>query len=71
MILKKKDNLFTLIRKGQPMSLKQQLYLTTQLSMPAIMAQISSIIMPYIDASMVGNLGADASASIGLVSTST
>lgn len=35
------------------------------------MAQISSIIMQYIDASMVGSLGADASASIGLVSTST
>lgn len=71
MISKKKDSLFTLIRKGQPMNLRQQLYLTVQLSMPAIMAQISSIIMQYIDASMVGSLGADASASIGLVSTST
>ena len=61
----------SLIRQGQPLSLKQQLHLTVQLSLPAIMAQLSSIIMQYIDASMVGNLGADASASIGLVSTST
>lgn len=35
------------------------------------MAQLSSIIMQYIDASMVGSLGAEASASIGLVSTTT
>lgn len=68
---KKKDSLLSLIRQGQPMSLKQQLQLTVQLSMPAIMAQVSSIIMQYIDASMVGSLGADVSASIGLVSTST
>lgn len=72
MILKRKENsLLALVRNGQPMSLKQQLYLTAQLSIPAIMAQISSTIMQYIDASMVGSLGANASASIGLVSTST
>lgn len=35
-----------------------------------MLAQISSIAVQYIDASMVGHLGADASASIGLVSTS-
>ena len=35
------------------------------------MAQLSSIIMQYIDATMVGSLGANASASIGLVSTTT
>ncbi len=35
------------------------------------MAQVSAIIMQYIDAAMVGSLGAAASASIGLVSTTT
>lgn len=35
------------------------------------MSQISAVIMEYIDAAMVGHLGADASAAIGLVSTST
>ncbi len=37
---------------------------------PAMLAQLSSILMQYIDASMVGRLGADDSAAIGLVSTS-
>ena len=36
-----------------------------------MLAQLSSIVMLYIDASMVGSLGAEASASIGLVSTTT
>lgn len=44
--------------------------LTAQLSWPAIMAQLSSILMQYIDAAMVGRLGADDSAAVGLVSTS-
>lgn len=35
-----------------------------------MMAQLSSIMMQYIDAAMVGHLGADDSASVGLVSTS-
>lgn len=65
------QNLLEKLRKGEKLSLKQQLLLTVQLSIPAIMAQISSIIMQYIDASMVGRLGADDSASIGLVSSST
>ena len=68
---KDKNGLLLLIRNGHPMTLRQQLYLTAQLSMPAIMAQLSSTLMQYIDASMVGSLGAGASASIGLVSTST
>ena len=42
-----------------------------RLSVPAIMAEISSIIMQYIDAAMVGSLGAHATAAIGLVSTTT
>lgn len=40
------------------------------LSLPAMLAQLSSILMQYIDATMVGRLGADDSAAIGLVSTS-
>lgn len=59
------------IREGQPMTLRQQMQLTLRLSLPAIMAQLSSIAMQYIDASMVGSLGAGASASIGLMSTTT
>ncbi len=42
-----------------------------KLSIPAILSEISSVAMQYIDAAMVGSLGANASASIGLVSTTT
>ena len=66
-----KNDLLELIRNGEPMTFAQQLNLTVQLSIPAIMAQLSSILMQFIDASMVGSLGAEASASIGLVSTTT
>lgn len=49
----------------------QQLTLVLRLSVPAILAEISSIAMQYIDAAMVGSLGASATAAIGLVSTTT
>lgn len=60
----------SLIRGKAPISIGQQIKLTAQLSWPAMMAQLSSIMMQYIDAAMVGRLGADDSASVGLVSTS-
>jgi len=60
----------SLIRSGAPLTVGQQLKLTAQLSWPAMMAQLSSIMMQYIDAAMVGRLGADDSAAVGLVSTS-
>ena len=50
---------------------RRQLERVISLSIPAILAEISSMAMQYIDAAMVGSLGAKASASIGLVSTST
>ena len=65
------DQLLSLIREGQQLTFIQQLKLTAYLSMPAIIAQLSSIAMQYVDASMVGRLGANAAAAIGLVSTTT
>lgn len=53
------------------MSLGQQVRLVIRLSIPAILAEISSIVMQYIDAAMVGSLGKDATASIGLVTSTT
>ena len=67
----KENRLLLLIRNGQQMTLRQQMWLTVQLSIPSIVAQVSAIAMQYIDAAMVGRLGADAAASIGLVSTTT
>lgn len=63
-------NLIAHIQSGAALSFGQKLRLTVQLSWPSIMAQLSSILMQYIDAAMVGHLGADDSAAVGLVSTS-
>ena len=51
--------------------LKPQVKEVWVLSLPAILTQITTIVMQYIDSAMVGSLGANASAAIGLVSTST
>ena len=66
-----KDELLGLIRNKNPMTDGQLLRLAILLATPAILAQISSVLMQYIDAAMVGHLGANPAASIGLVSTST
>lgn len=58
------------IQNGERIPLRRQMSLTAQLAVPAILAQLSSIIMQYIDASMVGRLGADGAASVGLMSSS-
>lgn len=58
------------IQNGESLTLRQQIALTAKLSVPAIIAQLSTIMMQYIDASMVGHLGADASASVGLMNSS-
>ena len=67
----RKDYLLSLIREGKPMSLGDQVLLAVMLAAPAILAQFSSVMMQYIDTAMVGRLGANPSASIGLVATST
>jgi putative MATE family efflux protein len=60
-----------ILRQTENPGLKQKLSVVWHLSVPAILAQITYIMMQYIDTAMVGSLGADASAAIGLVSTST
>ena len=66
----KKDYLERL-RGGEELGAGELIRMIFRLSVPAIMAQISVIVMQYIDASMVGRLGAEGSAAIGLVSSST
>lgn len=58
------------IRRGAPLNARARLRLTVSLALPAMLAQLSSIAMQYIDAAMVGRLGADDSASIGLMASS-
>lgn len=65
-----KDELLALVRKGaRNMSWQEKLRLTVLLSMPAMVAQISSVAMQIIDAAMLGHLGTKESATVGLVST--
>lgn len=65
------DILLAKIRDGQSLTGWEKLNLIIQLSIPSILAQITSVMMFFIDAAMVGHLGEQASASIGLVETST
>ena len=51
--------------------LKPEIKVVWILSLPAILTQITTIVMQYIDSAMVGALGANASATIGLVASST
>lgn len=51
--------------------LKSEINQVWKLSLPAILTQITTIAMQYIDSAMVGALGANASASIGLVASTT
>lgn len=57
--------------KSNQIELKSQISEVWRLSLPAILSQITTIVMQYIDAAMVGALGSDASAAIGLVASCT
>lgn len=65
-----KDQLLEMVRDStQVMTLRQKLALVAMLSMPAMIAQLSSVVMQIIDASMLGHLGTHEAAAVGLVST--
>jgi len=65
-----KDELLAMVRSGaQTMSLRQKLRLIVLLSLPAMIAQLSSVVMQMIDAAMLGHLSTNEAASVGLVST--
>ena len=63
------SDLLSYIREGRTMTQSEKLRLIVSLSVPSILAQISATVMFFIDASMVGHLGAKASAAIGIVET--
>ena len=66
---REKTDLIAYIREGREMTQGEKLRLIVSLSIPSILAQISATVMFFIDASMVGHLGAKATAAIGLVET--
>lgn len=67
----KSEMLLAKIRNGELMSGNDKLNLIFQLSLPSILAQMTNVMMFFIDQSMVGRLGAQAAASIGLVESTT
>ncbi len=65
------ESLLAKIRSGEMMSRNEKFNLIIQLSIPSILAQVTTVLMFYIDAGMVGSLGAEPSAAIGLVEPAT
>ena len=68
---RKSHALLAKIRNGNPMTQREKLNLIIGLSIPSMLAQITSVMMFFIDAAMVGHLGAEASASIGIIESTT
>ncbi len=68
---KNSEELLAYIREGREMTRQEKLKLIVQLSIPSILSQLSAILMFFIDASMVGQLGAEQAASVGIVETTT
>lgn len=66
-----KDSLLNKVRHDAPqMTLAEKVMLVLYLSVPAMLTQLSTVAMEIIDASMVGHLGTNEAAAVGLVSTS-
>ena len=71
MAKKEKTDLLSYIRDGRTLTQGQKLRLIVNLSIPSILAQISATVMFFIDYAMVGHLGEKATASVGLVESTT
>ncbi len=67
----KSERLLALIRSGESMSRGDKFNLIYQLSLPSILAQVTSVMMFFIDQAMVGHIGVEAAAACGLVESST
>jgi len=63
--------LLSRMRGGDELSRKEKVTLAWHLSMPSILSQLTNIAMQYIDAAMVGHLGSNEAAAIGLVASAT
>jgi len=66
-----KTDITTVIRQGGKLSAGAKINIVLTLSAPAIISRLASIVMQYIDAAMVGALGAEASAAVGLDASTT
>ena len=71
MAKKEKTDLLSYIRNGRTLTQSEKLSLIVSLSIPRILAQVSATVMFFIDYAMVGHLGEKATASVGLVESTT
>ena len=65
------EQLSARMRQGKDIPLRDTAGVVLMLSIPSILEQIVVTAMEYIDAAMVGHIGAEATAAIGIVSSST
>ena len=65
------EQLSAQMRRGEQVPLRHTMQVVLTLSIPSILQQIVVTAVEYIDAAMVGHIGASATASIGIVSSST
>lgn len=65
------EQLSARMRQGETIPSRQTAQVALALSIPSILEQIVVTAMEYIDAAMVGHIGAEATAAIGIVSSST
>jgi putative MATE family efflux protein len=65
------ERLSARMRQGETIPLRDTAGVVLMLSIPSILEQIVVTAMEYIDAAMVGHIGAEATAAIGIVSSST
>ena len=65
------EQLSARMRQGEQVPLRHTAQVALTLSIPSILQQIVVTAMEYIDAAMVGHIGAEATAAIGIVSSST
>lgn len=69
--MRRSEILLAKIRGHEEMTRREMFNLIVDLSIPSILAQITTVLMFFIDAAMVGHLGTRASAAIGLIESST
>ena len=65
------EQLSARMRQGETIPSRQTAQVALALSIPSILEQLVVTAMEYIDAAMVGHIGAEATAAIGIVSSST
>ena len=68
---RREEKLLADLREGRSMPGRARAALVALLAVPTVLSELSTILMEYIDAAMVGRIGPEGAAAIGLVASST